>query len=164
MWIGLHEERAGAWAWVTGEPLASPSWNLGEPNNFGGAEACAEWLAVGGTWNDTRCEQEQGYLCQAPSPGGKLTCSGRAFTLGATRYCLQSEAQLAWPDAKRACEATSGTLAVLRTPEENLALREALGFVLLELWFAPVAEAVLRRSTSSRARSPRCCTPWTRGS
>ena len=136
VWIGLHEERPRAWAWINGEPLASSSWDVGEPNNFGGAEACAEWLAVGGAWNDTRCEQEQGYLCQAPSTGNKLACSGRVFTLGPTTYCLHNEAKLQWADAKLACEANDGSLAVMRTPDDNRALRQAMAarFSARQMW------------------------------
>lgn len=126
VWIGLHEERPGAWTWVTGEALGAASWDVGEPNNFGGAEECGEWLAAGGTWNDTRCDQEQGYLCQASLAGGKLACAGRAFTLGNTAYCLNNEASLAWEDAKSACAANGGRLAVVRSPEESRALREAM--------------------------------------
>jgi hypothetical protein len=136
VWIGLHEQRQGAWSWVTGEALGSASWEAGEPNNFGGSEECAEWLAAGGTWNDTRCELEQGYLCQASSAGGKLACSGKAFKLGHTAYCLHNEDPLAWEDARRSCEGTGGSLAVLRAPDDSRALREAMAarFNARQMW------------------------------
>src|SRR5262245_6742181 len=45
LWMGLYAPRGPkSWTWVTGEPLASASWDAGEPNNFGGNEGCAEWL------------------------------------------------------------------------------------------------------------------------
>lgn len=39
------------------------NWNVGEPNNFGGAEACLH--AVGnGVWNDTPCTHPKCYVCE----------------------------------------------------------------------------------------------------
>ena len=128
LWMGLRAPRGpGSWAWVTGEPLASARWDEGEPNNFGGNEGCAEWLFADGSWNDTRCELEQGYLCQAlPTGQGQLTCGGRAFKVGGAAYCLYGDRAASWADAKRACETSGGVLAVLRAPDESRALKEAM--------------------------------------
>jgi len=44
-------------------PLMYTNWNVGEPNNFGGAEACLH--AVGnGVWNDTPCTHPKCYVCE----------------------------------------------------------------------------------------------------
>lgn len=139
-WIGLelkNKKRPGPseWKWSSGDAVKAESWNDGEPNNFEGAEACGEWLVVDGRWNDTRCDQTQAYVCQS-KPGATLACkTGRAFTVGATTYCLNAN-ERAFPDAKRACAADGGQLAELKTAAENGALREAMAarFAATTIW------------------------------
>ncbi len=63
-WIGAYQdtsapdysEPAGGWRWVTGEPWAFESWNLGEPNdspydeNFAALYPTGEWLDLQPFW------------------------------------------------------------------------------------------------------------------
>jgi len=137
VWMGLRAPRGpGSWAWVTGEPLSAARWDQGEPNNFGGNEGCAEWLIADGSWNDTRCELRQGYLCQAPKGGAALRCSGRAFKVGAVAHCLESGAEVSWAEAKQACEAAGGALATPRGLDENKSLHDAMAarFPARKMW------------------------------
>jgi hypothetical protein len=126
-WIGLQLVGKGAqgkWRWINGDDLTAASWNTGEPNNWDGNEACAEWLVTDGRWNDTRCALQQAYLCQSKSD--KLGCrNGRSFAAGGLSYCLHS-GDHTWNEAKRACTTDGGSLAVLRTTEENVAVRDAM--------------------------------------
>lgn len=137
-WIGLQlvgKNAQGKWKWITPEDVGATSWNTGEPNNFDGHEACAEWLVADGRWNDTRCDLQQAYLCQSKADK-PLTCKrGRPFTVASTSYCL-NPAERSWADARRACAADGGTLAVLRTTEENQAVRDAMAarFAATKIW------------------------------
>ena len=137
-WLGLQLQGRGAqgrWKWLSGADLSAASWNTGEPNNFGGDEACGEWLVADGRWNDTRCNLQQGYLCQF-KPEQVASCRrGRAFAAGGRPYCLVS-GSFSWNEAKRACTTEGGSLAVLDTAEQNSAVREALAarFSATKLW------------------------------
>ncbi|HSO34622.1 MAG TPA: C-type lectin domain-containing protein [Labilithrix sp.] len=137
-WLGLQLQGRGAqgkWKWSSGEVLGDASWNTGEPNNFGGDEACGEWLVADGRWNDTRCNLQQGYLCQFKADQPAACRRGRAFTAGGRGYCLTS-GSFSWNEAKRACATEGGALAVLRTAEDNAAVRDAMAarFSATKLW------------------------------
>jgi hypothetical protein len=137
-WIGLELKSKGAkkaWTWTTGAALEDASWNTGEPNNFGGHEACAEWLVADGRWNDTRCELSQSYLCQAAKDKPLACKSGRAFSSGGVAYCLNA-VDRTFAEAKRACAADGGGLAVLGTLAENRAVRDAMAarFAATRMW------------------------------
>jgi len=137
-WLGLQLQGRGAqvkWKWLGGEDLTAASWNSGEPNNFGGEEACGEWLVADGRWNDTRCSLKQGYLCQLKADQAAPCRRGHPFAAGGRSYCLVS-GSYSWNDAKRACAADGGVLAVLRTSADNAAVREALAarFSATKLW------------------------------
>ena len=72
-WIGLRERNnEGEWLWTDYSPLSYTNWNPGEPNNYGGDEAC---VAISyyvsdtdgserATWNDAHCSGEMNYICQ----------------------------------------------------------------------------------------------------
>jgi hypothetical protein len=137
-WMGLQLVGKGAqgkWRWTTGEDLAAASWNAGEPNNFDGNEGCGEWLIADGRWNDTRCHLPQPYLCQAKADKPLGCRRGRAFSAGGMSYCLNT-VDLAWTEARRACTADGGSLAVLRTSAENTSVREAMAarFSATKMW------------------------------
>jgi len=129
-WIGLELAKAkpkNEWRWVNGEAVKSPSWAAGEPNNFEGNESCGEWLVADGKWNDTRCDLRLPSVCQAPT-GKSMACAGNGKPLtvgGRDSYCVNLTLR-SFADAKKACIADGGSLAVLRTKEENDALRDAM--------------------------------------
>lgn len=128
-WIGLEMKKAGSrkeWRWSNGAPVTAPTWSSGEPNDFygDGSEACGEWLASDGKWNDTRCGLLIPFLCQM----GKtpLTCTGESFTsLLDGKYCLGTGRQ-SHAEAKKICARLSGTLAGPISESENELLKRAL--------------------------------------
>jgi hypothetical protein len=127
-WIGLELKKGkpkNEWRWTSGEALTDASWNAGEPNNFGGGEGCGEWLVADGRWNDTRCDMAQPYLCQSKTEKTIACKTGRAFSVAGASYCLNG-VERTFADAKRACAADGGGLAVLKTTEENRLVREAM--------------------------------------
>lgn len=64
--IGLEDlAREGAYVWSDGSDTAYLSWAFGEPNNDDN-ENCVELaLEDDWAWNDTNCENEQGFICEA---------------------------------------------------------------------------------------------------
>jgi hypothetical protein len=137
-WMGLTLVGKGAqgkWRWTSGEDLGAASWNAGEPNNFDGNEGCAEWLVADGRWNDTRCNLSQASLCQGKADKPLVCRRGRAFSAGGLPYCLNT-VDLSWAEARRACTADGGSLAVLRTAADNAAVREAMAarFAATRMW------------------------------
>jgi len=64
-WIGLTDcQKDGAWLWTDGTPFDFTFWNEGEPNNFGGSEACVHtnW-STDKKWNDAECSSEYSFVC-----------------------------------------------------------------------------------------------------
>ncbi|GFS09744.1 macrophage mannose receptor 1 [Elysia marginata] len=57
-------------SWSDGSPLKwKLNWNVNEPNDYGGNEACVEMAVRNGRWNDRHCAVRQGYVCEQPAPG-----------------------------------------------------------------------------------------------
>jgi hypothetical protein len=66
LWIGLSDEASeNQFRWISGDPLETPMWRLGEPNDSGG-EDCVEWSAADGRWNDISCATPRPSLCEKP--------------------------------------------------------------------------------------------------
>jgi len=124
-WIGLFETSEDHWAWKSGESARFGAWGPGEPNNAGGDEACAEMNFPAGTWNDLRCSDPLGYLCERIF-AGPMSCTGRSILTPRGEYCLYENAQRTWHAAAAACEATGGMLAAITTDDEQRALVKAL--------------------------------------
>lgn len=110
-WVGLEvvNKAKKQWRWSTGEPVKLAQWNDGEPNDFDGHESCGELLAVNGRWNDTRCELQQGYLCQH-LPNKDLDCHDGGYSIAGDKYCYVAAA-LTYAEAKKACAKRGGVLA-----------------------------------------------------
>jgi hypothetical protein len=130
-WIGVEKEKKPGqkWKWINGTEItaATANWNTNEPNNFDGNEACGEWLAVDGRWNDTRCDLKQAFLCQESKADKPLECSkgAKAFTAKGVRYCL-NPSEKSFTDSKKACETSGGTLAIFKSKEESASVKDAL--------------------------------------
>ena len=61
--VGGYEEVENRWAWIDRTNWQFTKWNVGEPNNFRGAENC---LSVNqqGLWNDHSCNTAPApYFC-----------------------------------------------------------------------------------------------------
>ncbi len=64
-WAGASDGSAeGAFEWTTGEPFAYSAWHSGEPNNVGDEDCLALDFFDDDTWNDSRCTDEQPYVCE----------------------------------------------------------------------------------------------------
>ena len=65
MWIGLNDRnQEGTFAWCDGELLSYQNWAAGEPNDNGALEDCGSLIKADGTWNDLRCSELHGFLCE----------------------------------------------------------------------------------------------------
>ncbi|CAG5126378.1 unnamed protein product, partial [Candidula unifasciata] len=75
-WIGLSElDRGYGYSWSDGSPVGSwlLNWNVDEPNDYSGLEACVQMLARNGRWGDIHCSTRQGFVCKQPAPGVNIT-------------------------------------------------------------------------------------------
>ncbi|XP_058235871.1 C-type mannose receptor 2-like isoform X2 [Hemibagrus wyckioides] len=90
-WIGLYNNYNN-WIWSIGsEPLGSLRlWSLGEPNNYGGSEACGSITPTG--WNDMPCGFALPSVCFDASKTGNNSYIYISTTMswaGAQAYCRQ---------------------------------------------------------------------------
>lgn len=80
--VDLTSEDAGTYQWVNGEPFSYENWEAGEParersrcgNSSSNGQQCYEHCArmLGdGTWNDQRCDLEDGYVCEWEPAGAR---------------------------------------------------------------------------------------------
>lgn len=118
VWIGLEvvNKAKKQWRWSTGEPVKLDRWSAGEPNDYEGHESCGELLSASGKWNDTRCDLEQGFVCQAVGQR-PLDCSGgRGLITPPGKYCYVAE-PATYAVAKRSCSKRGGALASITTEE-----------------------------------------------
>ncbi|XP_070535732.1 macrophage mannose receptor 1-like [Ptychodera flava] len=67
-WVGANDRTdEGGWQWSDGTPYAFVNWNSGEPNDYNHGstgEDCVEIIVNSGLWNDHRCDQLIGYICE----------------------------------------------------------------------------------------------------
>ncbi len=163
-WIGLEGTKTGKgtqrdWKWITGEALTTPSWKPNEPNDWDGNEGCAEILTAYGLWNDTRCNLKQGYLCQG-KPSTKLTCPGKAFEANGVSYCLNAR-EKTYAEAKRACAADGGMLAVLKTVEDNNHVKNAMAArVVGHRWWIGLTDAAEEGTWTWSSGAPFSWSNW----
>jgi len=67
LWIGASKSGNVGWNWTNGKSVVKTRWAPGEPNNKGGIENCVEVNAGGkpkGSWNDQRCSDKNGFVCE----------------------------------------------------------------------------------------------------
>ncbi len=69
VWIGFSDRRSeGNFQWVTDEPVGSPEgtppWDLGQPDNQGGAQNCVHIVGATGYFDDSQCNSGYYVLCE----------------------------------------------------------------------------------------------------
>uniref|UniRef100_A0A2C9K8W0 Uncharacterized protein n=1 Tax=Biomphalaria glabrata TaxID=6526 RepID=A0A2C9K8W0_BIOGL len=121
VWIGLNElERKSGYSWSDGSPLGKwgLNWNVNEPNDEGGFEACAELLVRNGKWNDQNCAKHQGFICKQLASGGNSSqnvpptrpdgnCPNEFVKFGQKCFRVmgldRADNKLSWKDAYTSC-------------------------------------------------------------
>jgi C-type mannose receptor len=63
-WIGLIRHENDTWKWMDGSELDFFNWHVGEPNNAGTGEDCAEMIADSAEWNDVDCNAVRRVTCR----------------------------------------------------------------------------------------------------
>ena len=87
-WIG-HSDSAVEGTWVSAQEGSTShytNWAMNQPDDAGGDEDCAVFLADG-TWNDAPCSGALGYVCEdvrskAPDPGDACDACPSAYEPG----------------------------------------------------------------------------------
>ncbi|XP_059208081.1 uncharacterized protein LOC131986958 [Centropristis striata] len=70
VWIGLFRD---SWKWSDGSNSSFSHWQPGEPNNNGGAEACAAVVfGFSGRWVDVPCGRMYPFICYGPVPSKQV--------------------------------------------------------------------------------------------
>jgi hypothetical protein len=91
-WIGFTDAKTeGTYAWASGES-AYVNWGKTQPDDAGGNEDCASFLADG-TWNDAPCGQARGYVCEdlrrrVPDPGDACDACSMKYEPGTSPVVL----------------------------------------------------------------------------
>ncbi|KAL3837203.1 hypothetical protein ACJMK2_022574 [Sinanodonta woodiana] len=66
LWIGsnnLHPDDGRAW--FNGEKISYENWAKGEPNSSFIDENCIEIRPADSKWNDVKCTEQNGYICES---------------------------------------------------------------------------------------------------
>ncbi|XP_035859859.1 galactose-specific lectin nattectin-like [Sander lucioperca] len=67
-WIGGSDAmEEGTWMWSDGSKFNYKIWNVGEPNNSGGAENCLLMNSGAANWNDAACTYQASFVCSKNS-------------------------------------------------------------------------------------------------
>ena len=85
-WLGYTDAAVeGTFVWASGQSSYT-SWGTAQPDDAGGNEDCAVFLADG-TWNDAPCDGKHAYVCEdlrarAPDPGDACDACPTAYEPG----------------------------------------------------------------------------------
>jgi hypothetical protein len=102
-WIGFTDAvTEGTFVWSSGESTYL-NWGAMQPDNAGGSENCAVFLADG-TWNDAPCGEARGYVCEdvrarVPDPGDACDVCSMKYEPGTSPVVLGDAGTCAGEDA-----------------------------------------------------------------
>ncbi|XP_078700976.1 uncharacterized protein LOC144927433 [Branchiostoma floridae x Branchiostoma belcheri] len=125
-WLGLVDRRVeGVWKWVDGTRLGNYSaWLPGEPNNQNN-EDCAIYL--GKEWNDDQCgKSDIKFICQVESQAAKSDGCRFGYKLLARKCVRLHFRTMSHKKATEACEKEGARLAMPKTKELDIALRNVV--------------------------------------
>jgi len=97
-WIGYHDQYLeGSYRWVDASIASCTNWAVGEPNNAGNLEDCAE-MGSGSTWNDMPCATLRSFVCEADSGASANTLPSYAAS-NTNNAVTNTVNQVFWLDA-----------------------------------------------------------------
>ena len=64
--LGINDiDIEGTFQYTTGGNLVFTNWQVGQPDNYGGAQDCGMiWYASGWKWDDVQCDSKQASICE----------------------------------------------------------------------------------------------------
>ncbi|KAI5087790.1 C-type mannose receptor 2-like, partial [Silurus meridionalis] len=108
-WVGVYKE-INSWIWsLNNLPLSNvpySNWDSGEPDNYGGIEACVI-IRTNSQWNDETCIYQKAFICY----NDKFS--------GAARFIGVSSPTLSWFDAQTYCQTYHTDLASALNSSDN---------------------------------------------
>ncbi|KAI8502421.1 hypothetical protein Bbelb_200090 [Branchiostoma belcheri] len=123
-WLGLVDRRVeGVWEWVDGTPLGTgySAWLPGEPNNWKN-EDCA--IYHGEKWHDDECSRfHMKFMCQHKPQALRSDGCRIGYKLLARTCVRLNFRKMTYEDAAKACKNEGARLAMPKTKELDIALR-----------------------------------------
>jgi len=128
MWVGAYDKFSNnTWKWINGQMVGKKFWLAGEPNNYNGVrEDCMAMYPIGSGglvdaycyWNEPTfvCQKKEMKKTQSMDDGFRRGNDGNLY-----RYFSTPKT---WKDAKQHCESQKAVLAVSKTNETRMYMRQ----------------------------------------
>ncbi|XP_071527696.1 macrophage mannose receptor 1-like isoform X2 [Panulirus ornatus] len=122
LWLGMHN--TDGFHWVDQSAVTYTNWAVGEPNRQE-QMSCVRAYAVNGQWDDTICDQKNGYVCkkqqEGPDTGALQPCEPPLQNyLNYSGVCYRTySTPKTWHDAEETCVGEGSHLASLKEVTEG---------------------------------------------